>query len=226
MSGDGERRSMDDVMASIRRIIRSEKSAEPEPTRPTLQSDVPVPAPPEPEAEEEVFSLTTDMMEEVEDAVEADVEPDVDDGPADFDPATLRNLAGVPTAEKAVEMPPLRADPEPEPEPVASVEAVEPDALDPEPEPEAGPEVEPEPEIEAGPDAQTVPVVPLAQGDVVTEPAEDAEPEAVMLDEAALESMVRRILREELMGEIGQNISANVTRMIETEVSRRLTGPK
>ncbi|MEM7669284.1 MAG: hypothetical protein AAF317_09055, partial [Pseudomonadota bacterium] len=194
MSSDGERRSMDDVMASIRRIIRSEKSAEPEPTRPTLQSDAPAPATPEPEAEEEVFSLTTDMMEEVEDAVEADVEPDVDDGPADFDPATLRNLAGVPTAEKAVEMPPLRADPEPEPEPVASVEAVEPDALDP----------EPEPEVEAGPDAQAVPVVPLAQGDVVTEPVPEANPEAVMLDEAALESMVRRILREELMGEIGQ----------------------
>ncbi|MEM1277807.1 MAG: hypothetical protein AAGH74_14885 [Pseudomonadota bacterium] len=63
---------------------------------------------------------------------------------------------------------------------------------------------------------EAVPVYPM-----------DAEPpaepvNALALDEAALEAMIKRVINEELMGEIGQNISANVQRLIEAEVARRL----
>lgn len=163
MSNENERRSMDDVMASIRRIIRSERSAEPETTKESFASDAEVvdeTAEVSPEANEP-FSLTEDMR--VEDSEAEAPKPEHDD---------------------AASIPPT-------------------------------PEVA-EPEV---PQATSV-------GEVTTAEPDMPQQNAVSLDESAIEDMIRRVLREELMGEIGQNISANVTRMIETEVTRRLTGPK
>lgn len=211
MSNDGERRSMDDVMASIRRIIRSEKSAEPE-APPARPYSAPEPAPVS-ETEDDVLPLTAEMMEEVT--------PDVPESLAE-------------SIQMSVEPEPeLGTEPQVEPEPEVQSRPINPELSggmselrrslrveepveDIEPEPEAGPAIEQTPEPEAS----------AAQGDVMPEAMDGPSSDGVMLDEAALESMVRRILREELMGEIGQNISSNVTRMIETEVARRLTGPK
>lgn len=71
---------------------------------------------------------------------------------------------------------------------------------------------------------------------------EDDGGDAVVIDEAALEDMIRRIVRdeiaqavsedtmkrivhEELNGELGQRISVNVRRMIQDEVARLLRDP-
>lgn len=152
MSNENERRSMDDVMASIRRIIRSERAAEPETEKESFATDAEVvdEVANEPAEKAEPFSLTDDMRVEEEGSSQPETEP-----------------------------------------------------------------------------ADTAPVPgPGSGGEITTAEPEAPEQPAVSLDESAIEDMIRRVLREELMGEIGQNISANVTRMIETEVTRRLTGPK
>jgi len=86
------------------------------------------------------------------------------------------------------------------------------------------------------------PAVPMpVRGSEASDVPANAEPEgsdAMVIDEAALEDMVRRIIRdevarampgedamrrvvhEELQGELGQRISENVQRMIQDEVSR------
>ncbi|MEM6357687.1 MAG: hypothetical protein AAF844_18670 [Pseudomonadota bacterium] len=46
---------------------------------------------------------------------------------------------------------------------------------------------------------------------------------AVIMDESALEDMIRRVIRAELVeGELGRNISANVRRLIEDEIARAM----
>ncbi|MEL6769182.1 MAG: hypothetical protein AAFP17_18535 [Pseudomonadota bacterium] len=46
---------------------------------------------------------------------------------------------------------------------------------------------------------------------------------AVIMDESALEDMIRRVIRAELVeGDLGRNISANVRRLIEDEIARAM----
>ncbi|MEM6677330.1 MAG: hypothetical protein AAF675_05615 [Pseudomonadota bacterium] len=55
--------------------------------------------------------------------------------------------------------------------------------------------------------------------------AEAGQGRAVIMDESALEDMIRRVIRSELMeGDLGRNISANVQRMIEDEIARKMLG--
>ncbi len=204
-SNGGNRKSMDDVLASIRRIIGAEKKggyddlpAADQPGEEPLALGTPIregnpekargpePAPTEPAADP--LSLTPNMR--------VDFSKLTEDGPAE----------------------PVR------PEPAAAEPAPGPLGAAPMPE-----------QIGAGP----------------AEPAEAPvhEDEAVVIDEAALEEMIRRIVREEidarmgaaadeaaareddmrrvvreeLMGETGQNISRNVQKMIQAEV-KRLSG--
>lgn len=63
--------------------------------------------------------------------------------------------------------------------------------------------------------------------EVVPAPAEEpdaaAEEDSLVIDEAALEQMIRDVIRDELVnGEIGRNISVNVQRMIEAEIAKAM----
>lgn len=166
-ANDSERRSMDDVLASIRRIIRAEKEQPTGSAMPGAQSAMtaePVPEPAQATSEPEPMPLTFDMV----------VEEETDNSPA----------------------PAENAEPTPVPEePAADL-----------------PEAAEEPALEE----------PLAL-DEATIIATSEEPQpAPALDEAAIEEIVKRVLHEALMGEIGQNISANVKQLVETEVAKQL----
>jgi len=85
--------------------------------------------------------------------------------------------------------------------------------------------------------------MPVRGGAAAPAPVEETGGDAVVIDEAALEDMIRRVVRdeltqtgpgdemirqiihEELSGDIGQRISANVRRLIQDEVSRLLRDP-
>lgn len=104
----------------------------------------------------------------------------------------------------------------------------------------------PDPGASAAPDPGAVPdPIPLPVRQEQSLPAEPDDPEggdALVIDEAALEDMIRRIVRdeiqealpsrdemrnvvhEELHGEVGQRISKNVLKMIQAEVGRLLRG--
>jgi len=185
-SNSGNRKSMDDVLSSIRRIIGTERKDDAEEgagPAPLKLGDPVAPGRPSGDDGGDALSLTPNMR---------------------VDPQRLRTAeaeAGAPRPLDlgGMEAPPRPAPPEPEPEPA--------------PEPGTG-----------------------------TEGAEDED--AVVIDEAALEDMIRRIVREELaaaiedddesegqmralvrdelMGETGQNISRNVQAMIRSEVERML----
>lgn len=170
MSDQSERRSMEDVLASIRRIIRAEKAPEPTP-------DPPVKLTPGPSEEAAAKSAPAP---EPQPAAEAAPEPQGDAEPLALTPEMMVR------AEPAEN--PLFEEVEPEPEPVEDAPAAALPA-----------------EVDADAEGKRSPMV---------------------MDEAVVEAMIRRVLHEELMGEIGQNISANVQRLIETEVTRRLPPPK
>ena len=157
-------------MASIRRIIRSEKAAEPEtqPEQPSSPDPATAPAAgtAAPDAapqgaSDDVLPLTPEMMEE-----------------------------------------PLPLTPE-----------MQADTADPAPEAGAG-------EMPSALAGETMPV-PAASSSAPA-PHDQGGGDALVLDEAAIEAMIRRVLQEELMGPIGQNISTNVQRMIEAEIARRM----
>lgn len=95
-----------------------------------------------------------------------------------------------------------------------------------EPSPDAAPVVDP---AVAAVAAAAIPAA-LPPGSAETLPAATAEGTggAVIMDESALEDMIRRVIRTELVeGELGRNISANVRRLIEDEIARAmLSRPK
>lgn len=88
--------------------------------------------------------------------------------------------------------------------------------------------------------ADQVPTPARPDAPVPSDSADDQGGDAVVIDEAALEDMIRRIVRdevaaalpgddrmrevvhEELQGDVGQNISENVQRLIRAEVARIL----
>ncbi|MEM8791091.1 MAG: hypothetical protein AAGE80_05710 [Pseudomonadota bacterium] len=312
MPSDNERRSMDDVMASIRRIIRSEKSEEP---WSGAEAEKPAEPAPEDTGPSDIYSLTQEMMEKgtdkPEDPAAAEAEPD---------PLSLTPDMSAGDVEAEDEEEPLVLGGEPEDEEplvLGDTEEEEPlvlgDPVEDEPlvlgdAPEEGPldtQEAPGSEMGDAPAAVDEPAVdepadePMMSGDepsgdaevadvdemlarFSSDPIEEAEPvedildetpasfdtdddldgieeadeaeevpldeptgtdvapvepstalaaaapasDALALDEAALESMIKRVIQDELMGEIGSNISANVQRMIEMEVERRLAERK
>lgn len=176
MSNETERRSMDDVLASIRRIIRSDKGPGADISAPKPPSAAPEPAPSSEPADNAPLALTPDMM--VSTSADSDQKkPETDNAPLPFTSAAP--TSDVSPSSGQVMAQPVPADPE---------KTVVP-----------------------------APVAPESTAPVVAAPQASAP---LVLDEAAIEGMVRRVLHEELMGQIGQNISANVQRMIEAEVAK------
>ncbi|MEM9148514.1 MAG: hypothetical protein AAGC57_20320 [Pseudomonadota bacterium] len=192
MSSGGNRKSMDDVLSSIRRIIGSDKKD---------GADGAVPD----GAEDQPMALGTPIGQgrAGADAAEDDSAlPLTPNMRVDFSKLTDDNpLSGAGREPREPSLPPK---PEP-PRPADPMEL---------------------------PRASATPPPPPRADD----PEDD---EAVVIDEAALEDMIRRIVREELnarggdeamrqvvrdelMGETGMNISRNVQSLIQAEVSRLL----
>lgn len=127
-------------------------------------------------------------------------------------------------------------EPEPEPEVELAPQAVVERAPEPEPEPEtlAAPEpvIEPAPIVEP---VEDVAAESIAAENITAEPvaaqATDADEDGLLDDdvlaeplmtEAEVEAIVRRIVREELQGPIGQQISRKVKRLIKDEIRKAL----
>lgn len=51
-------------------------------------------------------------------------------------------------------------------------------------------------------------------------PARPEHDGPVMIDEAALEAMIRRVVRDELMGEMGRRVTQNVVKLVRDEIAR------
>lgn len=196
-SSGGNRKSMDDVLSSIRRIIGAEKK----------DGYDDLPDPDGPDAGRDPLTLGAPIRPGNPPRPDG---PDTGAGPqaaTGSDPLSL-------TPNMRVDFTKLTRD---EPEPSAS----------------------PEP-LALSPRQQ---VAPPAAEPAVAAPS-DADEDAMLIDEAALEEMIRRIvreeldaregeagpdddqirrvLREELAGETGQNISRNVKKLIGAEVARLL----
>lgn len=96
MSNDGNRKSMDDVLASIRRIVTSEKNGTP------AEDAVVAEDAPEAPASDEPLALTPDMRTDAADEIPSDDEApavEADTGVADA------GLAATETAQKVTAMP-------------------------------------------------------------------------------------------------------------------------
>ena len=198
MSNETERRSMDDVLASIRRIIRSDKSvSEAANSSETAPGDDPV-------------KRRLARSDTVQTAPAGDAQAAVSTGAREagtMQPGSKSSATGPGTAR------PAAANPAAQDAPLS----LTPDMM------VSAPPL-PQQTI-----AQSAP--PPAQQPEATAPApavveQKPAPAPLVLDEAAIEGMVRRVLHEELMGQVGQNISANVQRMIEMEVAKLLPKPK
>ncbi|MEL6476941.1 MAG: hypothetical protein AAFR17_06395 [Pseudomonadota bacterium] len=171
---------MDDVLASIRRIIRSDKGPAAEAASPAKPSSPgPQSPPPSPARNPAVEVAAADSASEP-----LTLTPDMMVGGSSTDPAPTSAQPSMPSPPKPAQDLPPRA-----PEPAATVAPLQP--------------------------AQPASAMPA-----IAEPQQASAP--LVLDEAAVEGMVRRVLHEELMGQIGQNISANVQRMIEAEIAKHV----
>lgn len=248
MSDEEQRRSMDDVLSSIRRIMRpgnggSAAPVEPKPegaaaAGPAAAEVVPLPGPGAPvatgggtapaagapvpdEEDDEPLDLTEMMVAEPEpepvaampDGTADDVlwpaapsdEPAGDVGAADAWP-------GMPDPEPVADSPLSPPDWEPMPDDMDEAPG-DADGAEAEIAARLGPEEEPEGDLPGAEPAETGTALAVA---------DDGE-RALMIDEGALEDMIRRVVRAELVeGEIGRNISENVRRLIEAEVARAL----
>lgn len=232
MTTGGPRKSMEDVLAAIRRIVRNEKPVETSPAMgPQVDDDDDDDAP---------LTLTPAMRSDTGAAMMAEPAPSpMQMAPmtapmAVAEPAPMATMAGAeapsmrtilqPAMPEAAMMPPPAA-PElsmPEAPQIAMPEVPQ--------TPMAGwsaPETrapEPAPREQAGgmgsfaAMARPAPAMPAA----AVQPVDTVE-DAVVIDEAALEDMVRRIVRDELMGEMGLRMSKNVTRLIQDEVARQMS---
>lgn len=178
MSGTGQRKSMEDVLAAIRRIVRNERAPE---SVQTPDPDVVPAAALSPRFEPDAV----DDEDEDEDEAPLTLTPDMRHAPS---PAPMGTPALDTTFATLVQ--PLV--PEAAPVPTAPV-------------------LPPPADMTPTPTATAVAVAPI-----------EAVEDAVVIDEAALEDMVRRIVRDELMGEMGIRMTKNVTRLIQDEVARAL----
>lgn len=218
MSGEDDRKSMDDVLASIRRIVRAEKDpnaepaadatsaapeeapkADPEPSSPTVSPQEPASTDPAPELapvpeESAPLALTSEMRRD-------DALPD--DGAADTADAD----------EAAADMPDAEPGPPPQSAPTDNAGA----AL-----------------VGAGAAAAAMAGSSMTDdrvSDIGSLPIDRSDIREIVLDVLREEmatggsasDAIRGIIRDELMaGEIGQNISQNVMTLIQSEVTKAL----
>ena len=91
------------------------------------------------------------------------------------------------------------------------------DALPAEVHQDALPEI-PEPEVSEAPDVPEAPAEPRLTSGIV-----DADgTELAVLDEAALQEIVRQMIRHELQGDLGERITRNVRKLVRAEINRAL----
>lgn len=162
-----------------------------------------------------------DTPDEMSDERPAEIPAEI---PAETPAETTENAAEGTPGEAGTE---AESEAEIEPEAESKREAVA--ETDPETDPETGPESGSGSEFESRAAAES-----LAESLAVTAPetfaepdhepdADSGEPAAAPTDAPALsEETVRRLIREELEGELGERMSANIRRMIREEVSHAL----
>ncbi|MEL6219896.1 MAG: hypothetical protein AAFR79_15755 [Pseudomonadota bacterium] len=208
MSSGGNRKSMDDVLSSIRKIIGSDRKddAASMPDMAADQEPLALGTPigqggaqdQQPGGDDGALSLTPNMRVDFSKLTDDNPLSGASPAAAPATPASPPPAAPAPAPAQPTMAPPPPPAPEPAPAPVASADVYQDDGLE--------------------------------------------DDEAVVIDEAALEDMIRRIVREEieasgpdtglirqvvrdeLMGETGQNISRNVTALIQAEVSKLKQG--
>ncbi|MEM6624017.1 MAG: hypothetical protein AAF674_17475 [Pseudomonadota bacterium] len=182
MSDNGDSKSMDDVLASIRRIVHGDRNA-PASAASGTTADGGESAPEPPDAGQAAVS----------DDVPLELTPDMRTDGADPD-----QQAADPAPEAPVETP---------------VEEPAP------PEEMAGPDPQPAPAEAAPPADEGMAIDPDQLRDMVR----GAVMEALNGDQG--DALIRGVIRDELVnGEIGGNISQNVMRLIQSEVSKALKG--
>ena len=225
-------KSMDEVLASIRKIIRTDPTAAPPDIRTSSSGGVVG----DETAREVLEKLRRER--EGEEEREAGKPLSESDDPDEAARAVLDHLRRQAEAEakQELERPPEPAEePEPaleptpeEPPAVAADEDAVPVVDEPAPGPEeettAAPEGEP---LELGaeegrrvlePQSPPAPDPELPQP--AAAPARGGREAPVMVDEAALEAMIRRVVRDELMGDMGRRITRNVVKLIREEIAK------
>ena len=205
---------IEDVLASIRKLVAQDRR--PRPERLVLTEEFRVrqaniPAPPVfPHAPTGSQSAgrppLTDVVAEVVRAASTDGHPSAGLAEAQVPPAPPSAPAEpAPEAEMGVVPPPVPAAEGPgvpELDPLdASLRDLE--ARIPEPQPEPRPTAS----VAAGP--------AVAQGEIVGD-------DVTFIDEDDLERMVARIVREELRGQLGERITAQVRKLVRAEIARAL----
>ena len=199
--------------------------------------DQPIPAAPEPEAEAhiEVVEEAAESVEEapflhVETPPEADVRQwfDADQPEQPAEEAEIAEVAPEGEPEQPVEM---HEEPKPsveEPqetssgEGMASLEWEDHDEFGPEPH-EGEDHLEPsEPEMAEEP-AESEIYAASTEAEDEEDAIEDLLSEEAVIDEAALREMVAEIVRQELMGALGERITRNVRKLVCREIHRALS---
>lgn len=232
--------SMEEILASIRRIIADEGNA-PKSSSPHLPE-------PEPEAadgetiseedldklfasagsdepeEEDVLDLTEDLAEPAEAEPAPAVEPELVEGLVDTADIAFADEVE-PEAEPEAE-PDFEPEPEPEPEPVRPVKAEVPPqrpapvftAPAPPPRPEPAPAAAPEAEVEERP------LLSDATGGFVANAFNDLALTVLNRNARTLEDLVQEMLRPMLKSWLDQNLPTMVERLVRAEIERVTRG--
>lgn len=184
-----EKKSMDEVLASIRRIIRTDpKAGSAEVTR------LAAPEPPAATAEEEFRKplSTSDDPDETARAVLEELKKQAEAGKA---------AGGAGTTPPELDRP-LRTPPK---------TTAEDDYV---------------PSFEEVPSEESLVLRPGDRRADTAAPGDKPQKGPAPMDEAALEAMIRRIVRDELTGDMGKRLTKSVQRMIQAEIAKAKLGRK
>jgi cell pole-organizing protein PopZ len=221
--------SMEEILASIRRIISEDGEPKEEPAAPAVNGH----AAEEPEPEEDDALVLTDMVVGDSNVVELKEEPAPPAPPAPLSQAAAPAPPPPPAPEP---------EPEPEPEPVAAIpeevaaEEIELDVAEPEPaarepEPEAEPladdfmPVRPAAMAEApsegelvSPDVAAASAATMAQ--LVARKPQTAQSRATSIDGLLVETLVRQAIEPMLKDWLDEHLQEIVERLVRREVER------
>lgn len=246
-----DKKSMDEVLASIRKIIRTDPNAR-APDASTLPPGMGLPD----ETAKAVLEKLRKGRGQADDEEDEVRQPlSKSDDPEETAQAVLAALRRQAEAEKAAEKAADKAAARAAAKPRRTTAAPDlgtPLRTPPEPSTDADdvPELDDVPDLDAletadslvlnedddarrppeqtRPEPQTGEIVEPDQRPAAAEPALPARATAgrpapeppVMIDEAAMEAMIRRVVRDELMGEMGRRMTRNVQKMIKDEIAR------
>lgn len=223
-----DQKSMDEVLASIRKIIRTDPTAAP----PDISS-----APGGVVGDETARQVLEKLRRGDGEGDREQGKPlSTSDDPDEAARAVLDHLRQQAKTEAKAELkrkpetpaaePEPELEPTPEEPPDAAADADDvPELEEAAPEPEAKPDEPLELGADAGgrvmePKTAPTPDPELPQPSAGAPGAHDDHETPVMIDEAALEAMIRRVVRDELMGEMGRRVTQNVVKLIREEVAR------